>query len=66
MTRGPFSRQRGRPGARRGAVSLAALALTSGLLAACSGDSDGKSELTWYINPDAGGQDAVGARSPNA
>ena len=59
MTRGPFSRQRGRPGPRRGAVSLAALALTSGLLAACSGDSDGKSELTWYINPDAGGQDAV-------
>jgi multiple sugar transport system substrate-binding protein len=59
MTRGPFSRQRGRPGARRRAASLAALALTSGLLAACSGDSDGKSELTWYINPDAGGQDAV-------
>ena len=59
MTRGTFSRQRGRPDARRRAVSLAALALTSGLLAACSGDSDGKSELTWYINPDAGGQDAV-------
>lgn len=37
---------------------LAALALASGLLAACGGDS-GKPELVWYINPDAGGQDAV-------
>jgi multiple sugar transport system substrate-binding protein len=27
-------------------------------LAACGGDS-GKTELIWYINPDAGGQDAV-------
>jgi multiple sugar transport system substrate-binding protein len=59
MTRGSFSRQRGRPGGRRRATSLAALALTSGLLAACSSDSDGKTELTWYINPDAGGQDAI-------
>ncbi|HSF34797.1 MAG TPA: extracellular solute-binding protein [Nocardioides sp.] len=37
---------------------LAALALASGLLAACSDDS-GPPELTWYINPDSGGQDAV-------
>ncbi|WP_216659175.1 extracellular solute-binding protein [Nocardioides sp. zg-1230] len=37
---------------------LAALALASGLLAACGGDS-GPPELTWYINPDSGGQDAV-------
>jgi multiple sugar transport system substrate-binding protein len=37
---------------------LAALALASGLLAACGGDS-GTPELTWYINPDSGGQDAV-------
>ena len=59
MTRGTFSRQRGRPRARRGALSLAVLTLTSGLLAACSGDSDGKTELTWYINPDIGGQAAV-------
>jgi multiple sugar transport system substrate-binding protein len=59
MTRGTFSRPRGRPPIRRGAASLVALALASGLLAACSSDSDGKSELTWYINPDSGGQDAV-------
>jgi multiple sugar transport system substrate-binding protein len=37
---------------------LAALALASGLLAACGGDSD-TPQLTWYINPDSGGQDAV-------
>jgi multiple sugar transport system substrate-binding protein len=37
---------------------LAALALASGLLAACGGDS-GKPELVWYTNPDAGGQAAV-------
>jgi len=59
MTRGTFSRPRGRPRIRRGAASLVALTLASGLLAACSSDSDGKTELTWYINPDAGGQDAV-------
>ncbi|GIM65570.1 sugar ABC transporter substrate-binding protein [Planomonospora venezuelensis] len=37
---------------------LAAIALASGLLSACGGDS-GPPELTWYINPDSGGQDAV-------
>lgn len=40
-------------------VALALVAvLASSLLAACGGDS-GKPTLTWYINPDAGGQDAV-------
>ncbi|MGH3347641.1 MAG: extracellular solute-binding protein [Nocardioides sp.] len=34
--------------------------LASGLLAACSEES-GTPELVWYINPDAGGQDAVAA-----
>ena len=52
------TRSRGRPGARRVAGSFASLALASALLAACSSDS-GTPELTWYINPDAGGQDAV-------
>jgi trehalose/maltose transport system substrate-binding protein len=55
---------------RRGRLSTAALvvvaALASSLLAACGGDS-GKPVLTWYINPDAGGQDAVAKRcSTNA
>lgn len=49
-TRGPGRR-------RRTAVSLAALALTSGLLAACGGE-EGKPTLNWYINPD--GQDTLG------
>ena len=29
------------------------------ILAGCSSDDSGKPELIWYINPDAGGQDAV-------
>ena len=47
---------------RRVGRTLAACALigASGALAACSsGDDSGKPELIWYINPDAGGQDAV-------
>ncbi len=43
---------------RRLIGGLAAAAMACGLLAACSG-SEGKPELIWYINPDAGGQDAV-------
>ncbi len=37
---------------RRTAVLLAAMALTSSTLAACSGDDSGKATLNWYINPD--------------
>jgi multiple sugar transport system substrate-binding protein len=59
MTRGSSTRQRGRPGVRRGAATAAVLALSSGLLAACSGDSGGTPELVWYINPDSGGQAAI-------
>ena len=51
--------QRGRPRPSACRARWPSLALASGLLAACSGDSDGKPELTWYINPDAGGQAAV-------
>lgn len=52
-------RSRGR---RRLPMMLAlTAALTSTLLAACGGAS-GKPTLTWYINPDAGGQDAVAKR----
>ena len=58
MSRAPSIRQRGRPWGRRSGAPLAALALASGLLTACGGDS-GPPELTWYINPDTGGQDAV-------
>lgn len=46
------------PRRRRVAASLVGLSLAGGLLAACGGGST-KPELVWYINPDAGGQDAV-------
>lgn len=44
---------------RRKALAVAAVGcLAAGLLTACSSDSD-KPVLTWYINPDTGGQDKV-------
>jgi multiple sugar transport system substrate-binding protein len=43
---------------RRGLPVTAALAVAGGLLTACGSDSD-TPELTWYINPDNGGQAAV-------
>jgi multiple sugar transport system substrate-binding protein len=52
------TRSRGRPRLRRTLGSLACLTLASSLLAACSGDG-GPTEVTWYINPDSGGQDAI-------
>ena len=42
------------------AGSFAALSLAAGVLTAC-GSSDGVPTLTWYINPDSGGQAAVAA-----
>src|SRR5689334_25025870 len=47
--------------ARRNTVLAAALMLLAGLLTACSSAS-AKPVLTWYINPDTGGQAAVAAR----
>ena len=41
---------------RRGLAASAALMTASGLLAACSGGTSSSTTLTWYINPDAGGQ----------
>ena len=37
----------------------AALAVGMSLLAACGGDDTGPPTLTWYTNPDTGGQDAL-------
>jgi multiple sugar transport system substrate-binding protein len=53
------SRRRTRRRAPRKAVAVAAAIVCTASLAACSGDDGGTPELTWYINPDAGGQDAV-------
>jgi multiple sugar transport system substrate-binding protein len=53
-------RTRGEPPRRRllGAAIVAALSATA--LAACGSDS-GPPTLTWYINPDAGGQEQIAA-----
>src|SRR4051794_40236661 len=55
------SRSRGRS-SRRGLAGAAALLVTAGTLAACGGDDGGASTLTWYINPDSGGQAEIASR----
>jgi multiple sugar transport system substrate-binding protein len=45
--------------ARRVVAASAALMSASALLAACSADASGGDTLTWYVNPDAGGQAKV-------
>ena len=47
---------------RRGIASAAALLVTAGTLAACGSDEGGASTLTWYINPDSGGQAEIASR----
>ena len=43
------------------AGAAAAVAMTS-VLAACGGDGGGAATLTWYINPDSGGQEEIARR----
>lgn len=59
----PAGRSRPR---RRGVAGAAVLLVTAGTLAACGGDGGGSSTLTWYINPDAGGQAEIAARCSDA
>jgi multiple sugar transport system substrate-binding protein len=47
---------------RRGLAGAAALLVTAGTLAACGSDDAGASTLTWYINPDSGGQAEIASR----
>jgi multiple sugar transport system substrate-binding protein len=47
---------------RRGVAGAAALLVTAGTLAACGSDEGGASTLTWYVNPDAGGQAEIASR----
>jgi multiple sugar transport system substrate-binding protein len=47
---------------RRGVAGAAALLVTAGTLAACGSDDGGASTLTWYINPDSGGQAEIASR----
>jgi multiple sugar transport system substrate-binding protein len=51
---------------RRGVAGAAALLVTAGTLAACGGDSGGATALTWYINPDSGGQAEIASRCTEA
>jgi multiple sugar transport system substrate-binding protein len=52
----------GRRSRRRGVASAATLLVTAGTLAACGGGgSGGTPTLTWYINPDSGGQAKIAA-----
>src|SRR5215213_687308 len=53
---------RGRGRLRRGLAGAAATLVATGTLAACGGgDSGGTPTLTWYINPDSGGQAKIAA-----
>jgi multiple sugar transport system substrate-binding protein len=61
-TEDPGHVHQGRRYRRRGLAAAAALVTVSGLLAACSANADsGRTTLTWYINPDSGGQAKVAA-----
>ena len=51
---------------RRGAAALAAAALAATALAACSSGSGGPPTLTWYINPDSGGQAEIAQKCTDA
>src|SRR5262245_22504590 len=44
---------------RRGLAATTALVVAGGLLAACTANASSSDTLTWYINPDAGGQAKV-------
>ncbi len=56
-----LSRARGRS-SRRGLAGAAALLVTVGTLAGCGGGGGGPGTLTWYINPDSGGQAEIARR----
>jgi multiple sugar transport system substrate-binding protein len=55
-------RSPGRRPRRRGVAGAAVLLVTAGTLAACGSDDGGASTLTWYINPDSGGQAEIASR----
>src|SRR5688500_7430268 len=58
----PPSLRSRRRSTRRGIASTAAILVTAGTLAACGSDDGGASTVTWYINPDAGGQAEIASR----
>ena len=56
----------GAAGRRRRTATGATFVLAASLLAACGGGGDGDGVLTWYTNPDAGGQAEIAARCTEA
>ena len=47
---------------RRGIAGTAVALVATGTLAACGGGSGGPPTLTWYVNPDSGGQAEIASR----
>src|SRR5690625_5210277 len=47
---------------RRGLAVSAAVMMAGSVLAACGSDDSGSPTLTWYINPDNGGQATIAQR----
>ena len=64
----PERSARSRParGRNRAVAGATSALLAAGLLAACGGDDDGVPTLTWYINPDSGGQAELASRCTDA
>src|SRR4051812_50229422 len=60
------SRRRGAAGRLRGPAGAAAALVLASTLAACGGSSGGPPTLTWYINPDSGGQAEIAKRCTEA
>jgi multiple sugar transport system substrate-binding protein len=51
---------------RRALAGAAAVAVLTSLLAACGSDGGGVPTLTWYTNPDSGGQAEIASRCTHA
>src|SRR4051795_10641986 len=59
-------RRDGAAGRLRGPAGAAAALVLASTLGACGGSTGGTPTLTWYINPDSGGQDEIAQRCTDA
>src|SRR4051794_24256805 len=65
--RGPGDGRGRSPRVRRGIAGAAAALVAAGTLAGCGGgNAGGTPTLTWYINPDSGGQAEIAAACSDA
>ncbi|HEY0617640.1 MAG TPA: extracellular solute-binding protein [Kribbella sp.] len=62
----PTGPRSGRGSRRRAVAGAAALLVAAGTLAACGSGGGGATTLTWYINPDSGGQAEIASRCTDA